>query len=326
MEFELDTPEERLAQRVISRRGLVPRIDVEVLARSLAHVEVKKFPFGIDIDGLCLDLKRPGRKPRIWLNAQSGYHRQRFTLAHEIGHIVIPWHTGSIVDELDAADPGERGEYRIMEAQANRFAAELLMPKAWATDICRRAEHMAVAMRTIASVADVSNPAAALRASQAGAPGYLVAAVAAGIVTWSSRTIGTRGRPPKVGASLDDVDMPAFHKPEVVGSGTTLYYWWQAREGVSPTGRPEEPWREILDRILLDLTPENRHKARQSINAIIGYAMGRLSPGSPVEAIYQQILEALQNRSDRDNNIVTLLRHPDINQYILARAYERAEA
>lgn len=59
----------------------------------------------------------------ISLNSEETARRQRFTLAHEIGHIVL--HKGeSFVDYrkaiLDPSDPRER--------EANRFASELLMP------------------------------------------------------------------------------------------------------------------------------------------------------------------------------------------------------
>lgn len=59
----------------------------------------------------------------ISLNRTESARRQRFTLAHEIGHIVL--HKGkSFVDFrksiMDPADEKER--------EANRFASELLMP------------------------------------------------------------------------------------------------------------------------------------------------------------------------------------------------------
>jgi Zn-dependent peptidase ImmA (M78 family)/transcriptional regulator with XRE-family HTH domain len=55
------------------------------------------------------------RRPIILLNPlKDDYYRQRFDVAHELGHLVM---------HIDA-EPGGRG----VEDQANRFAAELLMP------------------------------------------------------------------------------------------------------------------------------------------------------------------------------------------------------
>lgn len=64
-----------------------------------------------DIDGVTL---RPaGMKPVILLNQSRSADRKRFSLAHEYGHVIMH------------AFP-----YEAMEQEANRFASELLMPKA----------------------------------------------------------------------------------------------------------------------------------------------------------------------------------------------------
>jgi Zn-dependent peptidase ImmA (M78 family)/transcriptional regulator with XRE-family HTH domain len=61
-------------------------------------------------------------RPVVVLNpVKRDYYRQRFDVAHELGHLVM--HSD--------AEPGGR----IVEAQANRFAAELLMPAAEIRDL-----------------------------------------------------------------------------------------------------------------------------------------------------------------------------------------------
>ncbi|MFF4424439.1 ImmA/IrrE family metallo-endopeptidase [Streptomyces sp. NPDC001549] len=55
----------------------------------------------------------PGGYPLILLNSHAPGDRSRFSLAHELGHLVMH---------------GEPGEGRVQEDQANRFAAEFLMP------------------------------------------------------------------------------------------------------------------------------------------------------------------------------------------------------
>lgn len=56
-----------------------------------------------------------GLRPVVVLNpTKHDYYRQRFDVAHELGHLVMH----------SEAEPGER----IVEEQAHRFAAELLMP------------------------------------------------------------------------------------------------------------------------------------------------------------------------------------------------------
>ena len=121
-------PEIRLAQRLIERRGLCPPIDVESILNEYATVQYVEFP--VQIDGLCLGLKAVGMKPTVLLNKHSHLTRRRFTLAHELGHVLIPWHIGSIIDEIDVTGFSDDNYYAI-EVEANRFASELLMPSDW---------------------------------------------------------------------------------------------------------------------------------------------------------------------------------------------------
>jgi Zn-dependent peptidase ImmA (M78 family) len=319
----LETREERLANRFSRRKGLEPPVDVLAVARSLADVREEEFPLE-DIDGLSLNLKRPGTVPEIWINRARSYHRKRFTLAHEIGHVVIPWHTGSIVDDLDIDQGMGRDAYRRIEGQANRFATELLMPRAWAEQICVRAEHLRDGMHAIQQIADVSFQAAALRTAQVGPPGYLIAAVRDGIVAWAAKTRGTRARPPLEGVHASSIDMPAFNLPETLGSPSAEYYFWRELPGVSPDKRPAEPWREILERMLTNIPVENRFRTRQRLNAIVGNAFGRAPKDASADVLYQRVLEVLQNRSDRDRSLADVLRHPELKQYVLARIFERS--
>ena len=83
------------------------------------------------IDGLTRIQKSP---PIIEINTEIDYGpRRRFTLAHELGHICIPWHTGVTLCSLD--DPSYRIQGQRMintqELEANTFASELLMPTQW---------------------------------------------------------------------------------------------------------------------------------------------------------------------------------------------------
>lgn len=67
-----------------------------------------------DVDAYSFD---DGYRPTIVLNpAKEDYYRQRFDVAHELGHLVM---------HVDA-EPGSK----VVENQAHRFAAELLLPEA----------------------------------------------------------------------------------------------------------------------------------------------------------------------------------------------------
>ena len=321
---DLNTPEERLASRLVERLQLRPAVDVLEIASSLATVTLKDFPQ--EIDGLCLDLKQPGKRPKIWLSKRLGRIRRRFTLAHEIGHIIIPWHTGSIVDDLEAPRSTARGLYRQMEAEANRFAAELLMPSSWVRGLSERAEHAADVMHTIVRRAEVSFPAALFRVEKLGPPGYVAAEIRDRVIVWSGRTKGTWSIAPQVGTRLDVLDMPVAHEPRVISNEDSRYFWWKMREEVDAPELPAGPWRDILEGILHSIPVEHRHLTRQRVNAIIGYAIGVVPKGTSVEQIYRRGLEASQNRSDRDRWLAAVIRHPEFKDYVLARAYDRSKS
>jgi len=70
------------------------------------------------LDGIAL--KSPGLAAII-VNRNLPETRQRFTIAHELAHIIMP-HRG----EYYVCYPGRN---KAMEKSANKFAAEILMPK-----------------------------------------------------------------------------------------------------------------------------------------------------------------------------------------------------
>jgi Zn-dependent peptidase ImmA (M78 family) len=94
-----------------------------------------------------------GRFGRVFVNAADPVQRRRFTAAHELGHFVLHRDLmagkGSLGDSPATVIEVEDDTAAEMERQANRFAAELLMP----ATVCRgRAaafrEHYRVCPRT----------------------------------------------------------------------------------------------------------------------------------------------------------------------------------
>lgn len=75
--------------------------------------------------------------PEIVINANDSLARQRFTMAHEFGHIIMHWDW--LKNQSEGLDKdkyeilfrknGFNNDYRdLKEVQANEFAAELLLP------------------------------------------------------------------------------------------------------------------------------------------------------------------------------------------------------
>lgn len=129
----MTTPKERLAivrkiaRRLLDKYGLVPPVDLESLAEK-ARIRIESVSAAA-IDGYA-DLSRN----IIYLSDRQTYlPRRRFTLAHEIGHILIPWHTdirGCIIDS-PYVDTQMKQKIDLQEYEANAFASELLIPSRW---------------------------------------------------------------------------------------------------------------------------------------------------------------------------------------------------
>ena len=116
------------AQSLLEDHGVEkPPIPVDNIAQSLG-ARLSYSPFDGDLAGMLI---REGDDTVIGVNSLHHINRQRFTIAHECGHLVL--HKGKDVyidrsfrvnwrDQVSAqaTDPEE--------IEANRFAAELLMP------------------------------------------------------------------------------------------------------------------------------------------------------------------------------------------------------
>jgi Zn-dependent peptidase ImmA (M78 family) len=87
-------------------------------------------------DGISGMIEKIGESFQLTLNANDPYTRQRFTLAHELGHYMLHRHLiGDGVDDDRAYRSTDVGKYHNTaigpkeETEANRFAANLLMPR-----------------------------------------------------------------------------------------------------------------------------------------------------------------------------------------------------
>jgi len=83
---------------------------------------------GISEGHTCPDRSYIELREDVYEAAWAGDGRARFTAAHELGHFIL--HTKI---DLARASPGhEKKPYLLSEPQADQFAAELLMPRAFA--------------------------------------------------------------------------------------------------------------------------------------------------------------------------------------------------
>jgi len=115
--------EPRLSSRV-PIEDLCLQLDIQ----SIGELETDGFEAAIIMD----ELKASGA---ILVAKGRSDERRRYSIAHELGHFLIPAHRPSggtafecSLSDLHLLDPKDRDRRRRVEAEANRFAAQLLMP------------------------------------------------------------------------------------------------------------------------------------------------------------------------------------------------------
>lgn len=119
----------KFASKIVESKKLVPPIDpVQIIKSYGIEIIEDENQFGIEAFS---DL---GEVPQITINTEFTYlARKRFTLAHELGHIIIPWHNGDLKCDTDKPYNMIQGQKLLdtQELEANIFASELLMPHNW---------------------------------------------------------------------------------------------------------------------------------------------------------------------------------------------------
>lgn len=119
---------ERLVEELLLQNEVSgPAIPVERIAKACgADIQVENF--NNEISGLLL---RTASQTTIAVEAKQAPTRQRFTIAHELGHLLL--HKGEEVRidrnfRLNFRSPESSTAEDVEEIEANAFAASLLMP------------------------------------------------------------------------------------------------------------------------------------------------------------------------------------------------------
>ena len=99
-------------------------VPVDRIAEDLLGLQVERDATLTDVSGALYPLAR-----RIVVNANEVETRQRFTLAHELGHWVCQCLTGRSAPVFCRLQDLAASTDRSLEREANVFAAELMMPE-----------------------------------------------------------------------------------------------------------------------------------------------------------------------------------------------------
>ncbi len=134
----------KLAHSVLKQiPDLKPRIPVREIAFAVGIYEIREEPLvGIEGGLIAPDDKSEGA---ILVNLDRPEKRKRYTIGHELGHYLNPWHKPAAQEgfrcspkdmAVEAFRAGDRAAQ--MEVEANQFAAELLMPAGLVNGFLRR--------------------------------------------------------------------------------------------------------------------------------------------------------------------------------------------
>jgi Zn-dependent peptidase ImmA (M78 family) len=161
------------ALKILEETGsLSAPVPIERVVKRLG-LTLQPAELGEDVSGI---LVVQGETGTIGFNAHQAPVRQRFSIAHEVGHFVLHHKLSNIfIDKKYTTvflrdKSSETGEYR-REVQANQFAASLLMPKSLLVDAIQKSkvdiadEH---GLKQLADHFEVSTQALSLRLARLG--------------------------------------------------------------------------------------------------------------------------------------------------------------
>jgi hypothetical protein len=302
------TPEEKMARRLLAIRSLLPPFDLDVLASEYGELEYLSLPH--EVDGITIGIGS-ARRPRILVNASAPATRRKFTLAHELGHIVIPWHTGTIISHLNPNHSD--AAYMQMESEANRFAAELLMPSDWLADQFENAGNVEAYFRIVQKIVGTSREATQYKLFRS-LPNPVICAQ---VDNNSHLLSGQRSPPapslPQKGTLVGRSTFLADNRYEEFEIDGQRFVSWSfvGREIAEVDPRP---WRAVYKEILDDTAMREN---LQSINAILAGACNKNRTRSEHE-ICGAVFRAFASYEQYEK----IVKHPLFEQYVIKRVRE----
>ncbi|MDC3962869.1 ImmA/IrrE family metallo-endopeptidase [Polyangium jinanense] len=315
-------PERRIARLFAQKHAITPPVPVESLIGKLADVEYASFPGSWD----ALLLTRPNARPKIVVSSDvTSTRRLRFTLAHEIGHLIIPWSVGAMFCHANASYHVDDDLLRTLEAEANRFASELLFPIAWVQQrLSERSGALADFVLKLADESQVSPIVAVLGMGRVCPPDTVLMIVSA------DGSIKYRSVAPRSNWSLPDRwGEDASREMRAAGALITsvdydigMLVAVELPQGQSITvSRPAGSSKDILNSILDDVCQgsEQKNSWRGIVRGIAGYAMSRSSSVS-----HAGICAVIRQRFVGREDLRAFRTHRLFDEFVEAAAYELA--
>jgi IrrE N-terminal-like domain len=296
-------------------------VEIEKIINIYADLEYVNFPPEANhIDGVAFGLKAFGTRPKIYINKNKPRTRQLFTMAHELGHVIIPWHMGTIIDET--LQDGDDSAYEKCENEADAFASELLLPREWISNILGNTISFATLkskLNQIALESKLSYAAIGFKVISILPPNYVYIYTKDGKIISCQKSPLTSGyiKYPYKNTYIEDSDFFYQFSSQhfvIANSGDFSYYWFYVGQKFDGIIYDDDcrGHQEILKKISIDIGLSKQHI--QSISGIFGFGKSRLHIKNQLsfELLYSHCLGRLES----DDELYVITEHEDFKVFL----------
>jgi hypothetical protein len=324
------TPEECAARCVLERHGVKVPVKIENIVSLYADLEEDEIP--VTTDGIVLHHPKMRSRPLIVLNRRqrTTEARRRFTLAHELGHLLIGWHPGTIACNLQSGQPEVHEEHVQFEAEANRFASEFLMPSNWIQSQIDKFTNIKDLHIAVMKTARVSCSAARIKLLRCLEPGYVCVEVDERKNQFTLDT-SDRGYLDKL-VSFDEKQSAASLFPKldkyavdgcVIKNNRLTIRWWRLDYRAECIELADvRHSTEILEAMLEDCELQDKAAIKCSLNGKIGAA--NFPADCPDKEALYGTLKLRFERPDIEGNVSlrALVSHPEFQVFLQKKSEE----
>ena len=302
---------------MVEELDLRPPVNVRALVA--AHADIRAWDFGpsLDCDAVMYGLRGERPRPLLVLNERRADPRTRFTLGHELGHIMLSWHAGTIsclAEETDEDDPATTPAHPV-EREADAFASRILVPARFVAEL---ASQSVPQMLKSLEQAEVSGFAGMRSLSSLLPPGYVFALLnyaGTQVHSWYTSP-STRNPGLSNGGRVDARELDRrFDEAGLAHHHGWTVWWGRSVDSIQvPPGSAD--WRTVLQDILLDIAPGEDPSSGlwRRITAVAAAANGA-AKSEPRDVLAARIRHAYRLRPDLSD----LVDHPRFYEYVLAR-------
>lgn len=308
----------RVARELSQDLLLTPPFNVDEVAQRHAVLVEEELPGRTD--SLTLHAPVPGDPPRIVIqrSLSATPDRRRFAVAHALGHVLLGWHPLGVPCDVSSR-PRELPVtgHDLVEGEANAFARELLLPRAWLEGF-DALERPAELIRHAAGRSGVPVMPAARAVALLLPPGFVwVVTDEWGAVLDAGRSPGTQVCAPAAGTAFDGRDYARLaaerHRADLEGS--SLLVWRFDQDAVEELPH-DHTARQVAADIAADLALDADELAAR-IDGAAGWANEQLDSSS-LAGMTAALTERVQAMAD----LTAVTGHARFGDLVDAKAVE----